>query len=401
VISADGGFSVDESEVWPLRTFASDDVTIVLDDLDPQRDLSDPYSMAQLGTAPPRLTEAQAETWLAHLAAAWQLLGDAFAGYASPMRAALTTIVPLTADPIATGASFTSFDALGCVNMSATAGPWQFALTLIHEFQHGKLAALTDLVALHEPDRARHLYAPWRDDPRPLAGLLQGIYAHIGVTAFWCHRRRSAGSLLADVEFARWRAQVARALAEVRSSPLLTPAGHAFVAAMTTSTLAFKDEAVPERAERIAAESSLAHRVAWCVRNREVDATELVRRWREGLPPGPLPPPRLRPQPGIPADFRAGVMPGFLQVEPVALSAPEIAYAERRFADAAASYRAQLIERPAHPGPWAGLALALSHLVPDTAVELLAARAEVLCALAGALTDVDPRELLVWLATGG
>ena len=28
------------------------------------------------------------------------------------------------------------------------------------------------------------IYLPWRDDPRPAAGLLQGAYAHVGVTEF-------------------------------------------------------------------------------------------------------------------------------------------------------------------------------------------------------------------------
>ena len=28
------------------------------------------------------------------------------------------------------------------------------------------------------------VYVPWRDDPRPASGLLQGVYAHLGIARF-------------------------------------------------------------------------------------------------------------------------------------------------------------------------------------------------------------------------
>ena len=43
------------------------------------------------------------------------------------------------------------------------------ALLLIHEFQHVKLGAVLDLLDLCDPADRRLFYAPWRDDPRPLA----------------------------------------------------------------------------------------------------------------------------------------------------------------------------------------------------------------------------------------
>ncbi len=41
------------------------------------------------------------------------------------------------------------------------------------------------LVPLVRYDRTETYYAPWRPDPRPAHGLLQGAYAYLGVTEFW------------------------------------------------------------------------------------------------------------------------------------------------------------------------------------------------------------------------
>ena len=37
-------------------------------------------------------------------------------------------------------------------------------------------------------------YAPWRDDPRPISGLLQGIYAFVCITEFSNHNALQSGS---------------------------------------------------------------------------------------------------------------------------------------------------------------------------------------------------------------
>jgi len=62
---------------------------------------------------------------------------------------------------------------------------------MVHEFQHSKL------------------WAPWRTDPRPLGGLLQGVYAFLGVADTW--RALAARPALGDLamrEFAEAREQV-------------------------------------------------------------------------------------------------------------------------------------------------------------------------------------------------
>ncbi|HJP78061.1 MAG TPA: HEXXH motif-containing putative peptide modification protein [Pseudonocardiaceae bacterium] len=36
------------------------------------------------------------------------------------------------------------------------------------------------LTELYEPDPRERIYVPWREDPRPFSGALQGVYAFSG-----------------------------------------------------------------------------------------------------------------------------------------------------------------------------------------------------------------------------
>jgi HEXXH motif-containing protein len=80
-------------------------------------------------------------------------------------------------------------------------------------------------------------YAPWRDDPRPAGGPVQGVYAFAGVTGFWqAHRAAArASEQLADFEFALWRRQTARVLEMLRDSQHLTDNGRTFIAGVAAT----------------------------------------------------------------------------------------------------------------------------------------------------------------------
>src|SRR5581483_603165 len=98
------------------------------------------------------------------------------------------------------------------------------AVTLAHELQHLKLGALLDIVTLALPDDGRRYYAPWRDDPRPLGGLLQGAYAYFGVSGFWRPHWPSRHSDPADGLLAQALSSSVRWL--VRSAPGRTSPCH-------------------------------------------------------------------------------------------------------------------------------------------------------------------------------
>ena len=70
----------------------------------------------------------------------------------------------------------------------------RLAEMIIHELSHSKLNLLNDLDPLLDP--ARHgdgwdnpsSYSPWRNDPRPLKGILHGLFVFVEVAAFWANR---------------------------------------------------------------------------------------------------------------------------------------------------------------------------------------------------------------------
>ena len=106
----------------------------------------------------------------------------------------------------------------------------------------------------------RLFYAPWRDDPRPIEALLQGAYAHLGVTDYWRARRHRAegpDAVAAAERFARWRALTAEAIDTLADSGALTDRGDRVVARMRATVEPWLGEPVdppPPTARRWAAE---------------------------------------------------------------------------------------------------------------------------------------------------
>jgi HEXXH motif-containing protein len=140
------------------------------------------------------------------------------------------------------------------------------AETLAHEAQHLKLNAILDITPLTMSDDGRRFYAPWRDDPRPASGLLQGAYAYLGVCEFWRGQRQAAhgdAELRAHVRFARWREAAALVTHTLLSRELLTPDGTRFCLGMARTLEAWVDEPVPAEALIRARDAAGRHRAAW------------------------------------------------------------------------------------------------------------------------------------------
>ncbi|MER6105454.1 HEXXH motif-containing putative peptide modification protein [Streptomyces sp. NPDC001832] len=134
--------------------------------------------------------------------------------------------------------SGTRREAFGAVLSSKPDTPAYFASTLVHELQHTKLAALGSLVPLHHEDATPRHFAPWRSDPRPFDGLLQGAYSHIALADYW--QRFALGTQrvthrgLAWAEHARCREQVGAVLPVLAGSAALTREGRILVDEMIT-----------------------------------------------------------------------------------------------------------------------------------------------------------------------
>jgi uncharacterized protein len=108
----------------------------------------------------------------------------------------------------------------------------------MHEFQHVKLGAILDLYDLYDPSDDRLYYAPWREDRRPLEGLLQGTYAHLAVSDYWRVRQQAttgAESRLAAERYAFWHGHTRTAIETLAESGSMTTLGMEFVIAMRES----------------------------------------------------------------------------------------------------------------------------------------------------------------------
>jgi HEXXH motif-containing protein len=201
--------------------------------------------------------------WRDLLTETWDLLTHQHRQVAEELAAAITVLTPLHEVPGGM-TSATLDDAFGCLFLSPAPDARTAGVTLAHELQHTKLIGLMDLLTLLEPVAGERFYAPWRDDPRPVTGLLHGAYAFMGVTAFWRRQRRHTSSASesehAHTEFARWCSATLTATTTLARSGRLTTHGQAFVAEMAAVLELWSAEPVPSAARRRAAELLDHHR---------------------------------------------------------------------------------------------------------------------------------------------
>ncbi|MGW4161764.1 aKG-HExxH-type peptide beta-hydroxylase [Streptomyces sp. NPDC004788] len=201
-----------------------------LDDLDPYR-VPAGAGGAFVGTAAEHADTDHA-AWSARWRAARDLLLRADPGRAAEVARAVRVVVPLVGrGPRHLGATLSA--APGAVLTSLPADGQGMAETLVHELHHSKLATLHEIVPLYGPGRDAVHQVGWRPDPRPVAGVLHGAYAHLALADLW---RRAA---TADRVPASWRSvagqqfddihdQVGEALAILLESDELTAEGREF-----------------------------------------------------------------------------------------------------------------------------------------------------------------------------
>jgi len=355
--------------------------------------------------------------WRQLIQAAWEVLVRHHRWAAEPIATGVSVIVPLTPQSETDLISATSPAAFGAVATSWPPDPVTMAETLVHEFQHVKLCGLLDMVPLAESG-AEKVYAPWRQDPRPAGGLLQGIYAHLGIVRFWRSQRQAETDpdhiLRAHVQFARWRAAIEGAVDTLLRTGCLAPDGVRFTGLLRDQERALGDEPVPGPALQIAGEVALDHRLTWQIRHVATDVAavaELADAYRRGEPF----PRQDRPEVWVQEDVRklgSSVRSRLLNMsylEPAryrelcAEGVLPLSEADRlllgRDAEAAVLGYRDLITGSADPQPdaWVGLALALRRLPASALQDVFAAHLPVLFDVHSRLgAGYDPLDLAGW-----
>ena len=219
-----GSTTADGTSWMPTRRLVTEDYDLLLEDGDPQRACYE-WKVAD------RLAESSVTEWAATVREAWKVIAADAPHQVEGLVAGLRALVPLTIDPTGNHRSSSARDAFGSVAM-ALAPADAAAVMIVHEFQHNVLGALLDLCALLTPTADR-ISVGWRPDPRPVEGVLQGIYAHVAVADMWRRRAERPGAAAStEQHFQRYRDWTDEAVKALLGSEALTPDGEHFVAAI-------------------------------------------------------------------------------------------------------------------------------------------------------------------------
>jgi HEXXH motif-containing protein len=358
------------------------------------------------------MTAAEVTNWRQLIQSAWDLLVRHHEWAAGPAAAGVDVIVPLI--PRSDVDSATSPAAFGAIATSLPPSPVIMAETLVHEFQHIKLCGLMDMLPLIKPSGERG-YAPWRDDPRPMGGILQGVYAFTGVVRFWDVQRHLETEpdaiLRASVLYERWRLAIELAIGPVLDKGHLTPDGVRFVTVLKERGQRRRSGPVPAEATEIAWEVTFDNWLTWQLTHTALDAAGvagLAAAYQRGEPLSG----QALPEAWIEDDIRkidsiprSRLLTMRFQ-EPrryrrlSATDIPELGAADallvRGDTDAAvAAYRAGLAAEP-DPAAWIGLALAIHRLPVMSSRPVLAVHLPLLfemhACLASCGSHADPLE---------
>ncbi|MFL6120988.1 HEXXH motif domain-containing protein [Actinophytocola sp.] len=410
----------DTPDWWSIRRVTASAgrrrLTVRLDDLDPYRGLREPVR-------PRRLDAAEVGSWDDLIGEAWRLLDRDLPDLADTFSAGLDSLVPMPA-VVFRSASASTGEAFGSALVARPVDGAELAATLVHELQHIVLGGVLHVVGLYEDDPSERFYVPWRPDPRPLSGALQGVYAFFGIAAFWrAMARAETGNLSrrASFEFALSRSHAWLVLEALRDDPALTSAGRRFVDGIASRLGPWQDEHVPDELCRLADAVTTDHRAGFRIRHVRPDnqaVTALAEAWMATRPRPPVHPPSVHPVPtpvqdGEPSSARADLIrlgitsgdrrvPALLWQSVPGATVADLAYATGRFHDAVHGYRAELANDSDRVSSWVGLGLALAALGTNPAARALTSCPELVRAVRRRIStrapDVPtPERLAAWI----
>ncbi|MBP2320621.1 HEXXH motif-containing protein [Kibdelosporangium banguiense] len=371
--------STDTDEWWSIRRLVTRangrTFSVRLDDLDPYRGPHEPLG-------PQRLPESETIAWQGLMSHAWRLIADGLPDFAEALRVGFDSVAPRPLT-LFRAPSASSSDAFGSAIINRPADPASLASMLVHEFQHSRLTGLMHLTRLWENDPRERLYAPWRDDPRPIGGVFQGLYAFFGMTAFWRAQMR-CGDRRGSFEFAYHREVAWRTVSAVRHDPALTPTGRRFVNAIAEELQPWLTEPIATDMIEAAARTAKDHYLGWRLRHVRPDSAlvcDLAKAWLDGSPTSPFEAGTDQPPTPVPdggwSHARADLtqllvtkgMSSWLTV--AGATHADLALVTGRFPDAIRGFRAELAEDPDRPASITGLTLALSAVDSSPATRIL------------------------------
>jgi uncharacterized protein len=235
-VSPSGLRTPDGPLAWQtVRRVTAGEMSVTVEDLDPFRD-------CQAWAPSGRLSAGAWRTWRLDLAAAAQQLAAELPGYAAVLSAGLRSVVPMRPGADGYRQSGTARQVFGALALDLPDDVATLEVLLLHEMQHVKLAALSDLFELFDLQDDRRFPVPWRADERPIEGLLQGTYAHLAIADLWRTRGRRPAGGQARGHYRTYRSWVERGIETLLNTGALTPDGYRFVNGMNAGVEAWADD---------------------------------------------------------------------------------------------------------------------------------------------------------------
>jgi HEXXH motif-containing protein len=151
-------------------------------------------------------SDAEIPAWQARLGQAMATLRECCAPLQDELVSLLRCVVPVTSHTPELSISCSSRDFWGAVQVSPHPGV-AMAEVLAHEYRHNLLNALLEADPILDEGCSREdrFYSPWRPDPRPLIGLLHGIYSFTEVVGFYQTYLERFGKQAPQAELAQER----------------------------------------------------------------------------------------------------------------------------------------------------------------------------------------------------
>lgn len=211
-------------------------------------------------------------TWVKALEDAARVVERVTPGTASMIGWIVRSFVPVVSPSDQLACSM-SDAALPSAIMSTIDGPPVLAESIVHEFRHNLLHQLERAYPIFEatsPKEAR-FYSPWRDDPRPLSGILHALFVFVDVCAIHAgvlDKRIGQAHDRADssVRLAANIRRIRIALDEFRTHACLTPFGRGFADGIEHACDSFDPAlaGLPQEAVAQAERDVRDHRARWC-----------------------------------------------------------------------------------------------------------------------------------------
>jgi len=182
------------------------------------------------------------------IAKSFDLINTVSPDIASRILSMTKFFVPLIARDPTESHSLTSNRLIGVIFMSPSGDEIYGAEKIIHEFHHLELHMLMEthqFVKINSNENV--FYSPWRDDPRPIEGLLHALYVFSEVYYFY---RKAEDILSLKMHTERFRCrksmlyhQIKLCLSQVPDN-ILTPLGQSFINSIKNFIDKEKDDSI-------------------------------------------------------------------------------------------------------------------------------------------------------------